>query len=246
MDAIILVQYALAGPGGAQVDLQRGMRHANRLLAANKIKPFFDDHIHEVRLLPIRPDDYQHVQDLFRAAKDARIVVPVGSSSDRFNLLKTEPHLRPLFAPDRFEADWKTTEFFMQQLKTGRFVDYVQAIHPNLVDWLSVVQQLRAEFDPRRVCIALAQHGIVEGNPHGLYRMTKVPLSQHMQIPYGLYSRRPGPVLGLSADEFVAELLRNDWLYNTVFWQLADALDQDRICAGDVPTFVIEYLQALE
>jgi len=248
-NVVILLQYAIAGPGGAQTDLQRGMREMNRLLARDKITPLFDENhdLPEVRLLPERPDDdYDDASQLFSAARRAHAVVPVATGNDRYNLLKTEPRLRGLFASDLFDAAWKPAGFFLGQLKTGAFVDFVQAIHPALVDWLSIVQQLRTDFDATRACRQLVEHGILEANPHGLYCIKVLPPASHMRIPYGLYSRRPGPVSGLSADGFVSQLLRNDWLYNTVFWQVVDALDQERICPSDVPTFMVEYLQNLQ
>jgi len=243
----MLLQYALACPGGAQVDLQRAMRHANRMLAANKVPPLFEanQNLPEVRLLPHRPDDYDDACHLFRVAADARIMVPVGSGAERYNLLKTEPRLRTLFAPDQFVSDWKTAEFFQDQLKTGAFVDFVQATYSHIADWITIVQQLRSQSVPEQVAGELVRLGILEANPHGLYRMTQVPSTRHARVPYGLYRPVPGPMRGLSEDEFVAELIRNDWLYNTVFWQVADALDQQRICPSQVPPFFIDYLQSL-
>ena len=245
--AAMLLQYALACPGGAQVDLQRAMRHPNRTLAANKIPSLFqsNQNLPEVRLLPHRPDEYDDARHLFRVAADARIIVPVGSGEQRYNLLKTEPRLGTLFAPDQFVADWKTAEVFQTQLRTGDFVDFVQAAYSHISDWITIVQQLRAQSVPEQVADELVKLGILEANPHGLYRMTQVPSAHHTRLPYGLYRPVSGPMRGMSEDEFVAELIRNDWLYNTLFWQVADALDQERICPSEVPGFVNDYLQTL-
>lgn len=243
-----LAQFGIACPAGAQVDLQRAARHTNRLLATGRISPLFDDYneLPEVRLLPYRPEDYEDVKQLFLASKKAQVLVPAGGSSNTFNLLKTEPRLRALFAPERFVPDWKPATFFQKQLKTGAFTDFVQATYPNLVGCHQTVQALRTQLDAEGVADELVAVGVLESNAHGLYRMSKAPPDNHMRVPYGLYRRVGGKIKGLSEEELIAELLRNDWLYNTVFWQVADAFDQRRVSAADVPDFLLEYLQFVE
>lgn len=55
----------------------------------------------------------------------------------------------------------------------------------------------------------------------------------------------PCPVPALYAEPFLSQLLRNDWLYNTVFWGVADAVDQGRLSAAEAPPFLVQYLNRL-
>jgi hypothetical protein len=66
-----------------------------------------------------------------------------------------------------------------------------------------------------------------------------------MPIPSNLYRRIPGPVAGLTHDQFVTQLMVNDELHNIVFWKVADAFDLGTLTANDVPPFIVEYLESL-
>ena len=244
---LMLAQYAIAAAGGAQRDLQQAFLQRARLRNAN-IRPLFDDQSEqpEVRLLASRPDEYEDAKRLVTLAIRARIVIPIGVESDRYNLAKPEPGLRTLFAPDRLEAEWAPPESFQQHLKTGAFVDFVQATFPELTDWLDVVQRLRAEAEAATVVQGLAGRQILEANPHGLYRMSRLPSTVHTRAPYGLFRRLPGIVVGLTEDELVTQLLRNDWLYNAIFWQAADAIAEQRVSPTDAPRFLVDYIRSLD
>jgi len=242
-----LVQYALAAPGGAQRNLQQALRYTNRVRRDGDIPPLFPEHSYpETRLLEKRPDAIDDARQLLAAAKLAGVVQPLGGPTTSLQLAKHEPRLQYLFVEERTVAEPNSAEFFAEQLKSSDLVNFVRVLFPELPSWLHTAEDLRLEQDAPTVASKLAALGVVQAEPGGLFRIAAIPEDRAVDLPAGLYKRTQGRTIGLTEERFLGQLMENDWLYNTVFWQVADALDQGRISQADVPQFLVQYLHRLE
>ncbi|MCY2988008.1 MAG: VWA domain-containing protein [Planctomycetota bacterium] len=104
---------------------------------------------------------------------------------------------------------------------------------------------LALEQDATAVADRLRDLGVISPTAGGLFCTAAIPDHHIVDLPEGLYKRITGKTNGLTEDEFIGELGRNDWLYNAVFWQTADAYDLGRVPPEHAPAFLKEHLEAL-
>jgi hypothetical protein len=241
-----LVQYTLAAPGGAQRDLQQALRHANRVRKDGDIPPLFEDHSSpEIRLLEQRPDDINDARELLTAAKHAGVVLPLDGPGSALQLAKHEPRLQSLFVEQHTHAEPKSAAFFAERIGRDEFVNLVRLLFPQLPNWLRTVEDLRLEQDTGTVARKLQALGVIKEEAGGLFAMAVIPQHDAIELPDDLYTTSVGKTIGLAEDQFVRQLMENDWLYNAVFWSTADAYDRGLVPPEKAPAFMKQYLESL-
>jgi hypothetical protein len=107
-------------------------------------------------------------------------------------------------------------------------------------DFAAKSEFLRNETDSQSVAGKLIELGILVPGPSRLYRLDFTPDSALLDLPTQCFTQRPGPILGLTEQDFTAQLHKDDSLYNELFWPVLDAMDLGRISANDVPPFLLE------
>jgi hypothetical protein len=242
---VTLVQFAVAAPLGGLRTLASWVHQAN-LLQKNGYTPLFDlTGTPEVRRLAERPEDYEDSRLLFGAACKARLFSALGSNPPiHYALTTVDPRLEILFAPVTFVPEWKTEEYFHQALGHAGFVRCLEVAFHRVADLGPTVTKLAREVDAHLVASALVGMGILEAGTSGHH------FRIHWQGPPGilppeLFQKQKGALQGLTEVECIAELHRNDDLYNTVFWQVCDALDFGGVSPNDVPPFLLNFVKSL-
>jgi hypothetical protein len=100
-------------------------------------------------------------------------------------------------------------------------------------------------MDTPTVVGKLVDLGVLKRQSGGLFSIAATPQHDAIDLPEGLYERVVNRTVGLVEDAFVGQLMKNDWLYNIVFWQTADAYDRGLLSPEDAPDFMKQYLEAL-
>lgn len=236
----ILWQCAWGSLGGLK-GLPGWLHQSNLLRKEGKFPPLHDpSNYPETRILAERPDDFEDSQLLFQAALKAKAIFPLDGQPPRYALAKQNPRTDPLFAPDLIEPEDVTDEMIHKHLCESRFVRFLEASFPGVSGLAATAQQLARQPDLALAAAGLAQAGILQPRPNRHYRLCCRPPAGDW-FPDGFFRRKCGPLVGLTRDDFVAELHRNDDLYNVVFWQVADALDFGLVSVNEAPSFLAGY-----
>ena len=127
-------------------------------------------------------------------------------------------------------------------MRSPQVLDWLVAAFPERPDLHTAALRLAQEPDDRANLVAaeLVQLGILRPGLKGHYLLNSRP-EPGEPVPEGLFRRSPGPVAGLSREDFVAELHRNDELYTAVFWPVWSAFLAGKISPADAPAFLRQY-----
>ena len=98
----------------------------------------------------------------------------------------------------------------------------------------------------------LMQLGVLQPGLKGHYFLAYQPGPNEV-CPAAFFPKRPGPLTGLSREDFIAELhgpagaenKPRDDLYSTVSWQVLDAVVDGRITLADLPPFLRQIYERL-
>lgn len=175
----------------------------------------------------------------------AAVVLPIDGSKERLQLAKHEPRLQGLFVEQLVRPEPKSAAFFANKIQSEEFVNFVRVLFPRISNWPQTVEDLRLEQDTSIVASKLTALGIISEHPSGLLSMAATPEHGAVELPDDLYKRIVCKTIGLTKDHFVRQLVEDDWLYNTVFWQTADAYDRGLLAPEHAPVFLKQYLDAL-
>jgi hypothetical protein len=237
--AAVLAQFAVALAPGALRDLPAWVREGNRLRQEGEFPPPYDwTAAPELRLLPERVEDYADAEQLFDAAVQAQALVPIGDKPAAYAPAWPDPALDRLFAQHQVEASWRGPEFFARRLRRPEFATLLLTVFPEVRGLRRVLRTLARESSPLHAAEELVRLGVLEARPAELYRLARVPADGAALDPE-LYQSREGQYVGLSRQDFVAALCRDDELYNAVFWRVSDALDAGRVSPRDVPPSLV-------
>ncbi len=170
------------------------------------------------------------------AAKESGVFVNVKDGYWRF--YRADQRIDDVMAPPKWKPNPHSPAFFKASLKNG-FVDFVCDVATDLKGFREQAAALKDEQDASKVAAALAEMGVLQ--PAGCQFKINYDINgRRLRPPEGLYQRIRGIEVGLSDDELVAELYRNDDFYNLAFWAIYDKFRYGDISAGDVPQSVID------
>lgn len=189
---------------------------------------------------------YEDSRQLFEAACKALVFSCVNPGPPPHYALPTvDRRLEELFAPITYVAEWKTEEYFLQAVRRRSFARCLEIAFSAVPDLGPTLAKLAREVDANLVATKLVGLGILEAGSAAHHFRIQWPGKDPGVLPLDLFHKQKGTLQGLNADDCIAELNRNDDLYNTVFWQVCDALDFGRVSPNDVPPFLLNFVQSL-
>ncbi|MEZ5941116.1 MAG: hypothetical protein R3C18_06980 [Planctomycetaceae bacterium] len=243
---LTLHQEYYGAPAGAMADVWKWFSKANQAQQRGMTTPHLDRAgIPEHRLLSERVNDRQDSRALFAAAVLAKIVFPLPAQSGRFAMSQFDSRLHQLFADVQFTPRSVSPEFMQGLLSNGRFRDFCQRAFKGGAELRQQFDVLAGEPNADRVSDQLTHLGVItkQGDDcriaHQLPRMTP-------DVVPGLYDEQFGPVHGLSEDEFISTLGRNDLLYSVLFCKVLDAYEQGWLSENEIPKSVLTKSRQLQ
>ena len=110
-----------------------------------------------------------------------------------------------------------------------------------MLSWQETAIRLSETADAEEVAESLVALGILEKGQVDQYRMAGVPPADLSSAPSNAYTSRFGDIVGLSKNEFIALMQSDDYFWNVLFWQVADAFMLERIGQADLPSSVVKF-----
>jgi hypothetical protein len=229
----LLCQYQIAQPLSYLRHLPKWYKHATNA------PTHIDRTLYpEFRRLGQRPKhDWDDAKALFASARKLGFIR--GHAGAGLLLTTPHPELDLIFAPKVSSPVWKTGKTFHQLLSSTEFQRTLEAAFPKATQ-ACLADLIRQ--DPDTAAHSLMLLGVLEGGPAGLYRYLGQPAGE---VTSDLFAWAPGPLSGLSEEEFVGRILANDLLYNVLFFKVSDALVAGQVTAADVPRFLADFTAAL-
>ena len=241
-----LIQVRLAAPVGASREYWKCRAAANLQLKAGVVKERYPlRQFPELRLLASRIRDRGDCARILAANRRHGDVYEVGDGAGRLALSQHDPRLHHLFAPTTFTARWQAPRTFAEALRGGGpFWDFLQAGHPRIPNFRGELAQLALNSTDEQIAEELSALGVVEGRG-GLYRLVRPMSTPQPGAPAHLYDRTYGDITGLSEEDFIGELVKNDLLYTILFCTALDRLQLGMLTERDLPDSVVAMARRL-
>jgi hypothetical protein len=242
----ILLQSALALAPAALKRLPAYVQKINEIQRDGKFPVLVDpEACQEIRRLDCRPTDFGDVKELFGAAQNGGVVHPLPTAqgtNPRFALGNPPESLIHRFAPFQLQPQPLPASAVKALLREGSFLHLVEVTF-GIADIRQRAQVFLHEHDDARVAQELCTLGIFQASQGSVchYQIQQLPKTK--TFPQGLYTRHPGPLVGLSEAEFLAALLESDELYSFVACKVLSAFDLNRLTANDLPAFLRAYAE---
>ncbi len=224
-----LMQADLATPLGALTGLPT-WRSELELAEKQGTALFSPREFDEVRRLASRSVD--DAESLFDAACKADAIRPISHGAERFVPTCLESRFEEFFAQSEIHAQWLTPRELARHLRKPDVIRGLELAFPTIPDIVAVLKQASAETDANRVAKMLVDHALFESGLFGQCRIRAAkPTHQELNV---FFKRVRGPIVGVSAEDFVALLRDNDDLYNGIFWTVSDADTNNAISRNDI------------
>lgn len=235
---VVLHRAQFSIPLGALTELPRFRRALTAQRREGKL-PILHDHrsSRDLGVLGARPDDYQDCEKLVQAAERASVLIPFGGRDDLLVLARPDNRLASAFAPGRRASKWLFDEDVLQRLRHSvdrhaLTVAFAGLDAAQLTRWAETT-------DAESVCRFMVEAGALEAGPQRLYR-----LRQHSAAAETLtdwHTREEAPLMGLPRTEIINLAYWNHLFYSVLFFAVFDALDEQRLGPGEVPSFLFDY-----
>ncbi len=241
----ILSTFAFGLPGHAQPSFLKGIYLGHRMRRRDDApEPMHDlDGAPELRILDEREDGQADAIALLDAAIHGRVAIPLKGTPLRFALSRPEPTVDDLFAETVVEAEWRSAAVVHEQMRKTSFKALVEMLHPEIEGWYDRSARLAEHHDPDHVAGELTRLGVLEAGEARTYRMARRPdRPEHASKHF--FAVRRGRLVGLTREEFLGHLIRDDWFYNVVFWRVVDELAKGNLARTEVPESLVRYVDA--
>lgn len=245
---VMFVNGVLGIPGGAHDGLLRWMAKSNRVRRElGKPALYLRADLEEVRLTGERETSHDYCVTLLEAAEKARLIYPIGQPANHWVLAKPEPRVAYLFERRPFVPSWQPPEHFQMLLKTNSaFALFIEREFPQLAGFRQMAERLSQELQASTVAADLEKQGVLTSNSSGQYRVTCRHNGFVDALTEMLFTPGQPQLVGLSRQDFIAKLQRDEDLHNIVFMAVVDAFQLGNLAQFDVPEFVLHYAQTLD
>jgi len=237
---IELLQVRVGGCIGSMPSFLRASVAACLAERDGTIPAHLDRHeLPEMRLLDQRVREIADCRTLFNSGRSIEAISPVKDAS-RFALSRPDSRVHDAFAPRQWVAAELPAETIQHLLlNDARLTGFLVRTFPQQSDLGDVLRFYKNEDSALKLVEELVGRNVLI-DVGGLYHVNATFTSLPMDAPRQIVRSKRGPLVGLSEQEFISELFKNDQLYCLVFFAVHDAFLLGQLSANHTPASVVE------
>ena len=241
---VSVLQIQVAASIGAMPEYHRACAAACLAERTGKIPSHIDrQQLPEQRYLRNRVRTIEDCEAVFKAGRiiDAIRIV----TQDKFTLNRKDSRIDSVFAPRLWDMAELSAETLYHLLRNDvRFSSFLMRLFPDQYDLSDELRVLKKDDSALALVNELVSRKILI-DIGGRYRVNATFSGPPMGAPRAMVTSKRGPLTGLTEQEFVSELFRNDQLYCILFFAVKDAYLLGHLSQNQTPPSAVEFARSL-
>ena len=235
----ILLQVQFGAPVVAMKEYLRACAIACRSEKELNVPPHLDRYqCPEMRLLAERVRDFVDCRQLLHAALSIHTVRKLPSG--QLTLSRMDSRVADVFSRVFWEpAEQPAETLHHLHRRDSRFASTLVRLFPTQADLSDMLRSLKRDDSASKLVCELVRRDVLE-ELDGRYRINTKFDCQPLDIPRSLIKATRGPLVGLTDEQFISELHKNDQLYCLLFFAVFDAHLRGQLSVNQVPASIVE------